>query len=488
MKEKYRKIVNQASITAGIIGIPGTFSFSTDITALAVIWGAMMLSISSESGHPIDDNLAKKMATSVVASVGAYLAGGKVAAQILKMIPGPGSFTAIGINSILNVIYTYKLGSEFSNLFDRSDFGPQDVEYVVKSLTSLVVCLPSGDEIKEIITMIDPNEILKNGGGKTADQIFDDVQREAGVQAIQKITTNHVTDIGYIREHFPVNDLDLLSMRVTNLRNVPTDIKQRIAGFQARVRRVIDLVANEIEEHKYQKTENDITNMDISANEKLRVNTLVSAEKKLFISFESLKNTIELLSQVNVFILEKIDESERNKDEATERKMVLANALLVYELTDYVITYIETFSLQGLNDIKSINQNELKKLQELENQANDLRKRAESANSPQVRDATLEYADNIQNSVGIMRQEWNAYLAEISQLCNSIDSTRTMISDLKLMRDSASLQIDFISNALTLGILRKNYIALFDSVKGLETLKLVSLNPDRARRLFFGKK
>ncbi len=77
--------------------------------------------------------------------------------------------------------------------------------------------------------------------------------------------------------------------------------------------------------------------MEISANEKQRVNALVSAEKKVFISFESLRNTIELLSRVNVFILEKIDESEKSKDEATERKMVLANALLVYELTDYVI-------------------------------------------------------------------------------------------------------------------------------------------------------
>jgi len=332
------------------------------------------------------------------------------------------------------------------------------------------------------------SENLSDADGKSPDQLIDDVQREAGVLAIQKITSNHVDDITYIREHFPVNDLDLLSMRVGNIRNIPADVRQRIAGFQARVRKVIDMVASEIEERKYAKTENDVLSMDISANEKLRVNALVTAEKKLFISFESLRETIELLSKVNVFILEKIDESEQNKDTSTERKMVLANALLVYELTDYVIAYIENFSLQGVNDIKAIYQAELQKLQDLENQAKDLRERAQNANSKEVRDATFEYAYNIQSSVAVMRQEWATYLNDINQMIASIRATRSMVNDLKIMRDSASLQIDFISSALTLGILRKNYLALFDSVRGLETLKLASMNPDRVRRLFFGKK
>jgi hypothetical protein len=335
--------------------------------------------------------------------------------------------------------------------------------------------------------MTDQNDNLNESSDKTDDQLFDEVQREAGIQAIQRFTNLHVDDIAYVRERFPVNDLDLLSMRVGSIRDIPTDIRKRIAGFQARVRKVIELVASEIEERKYAKTADDISNMEISANEKQRVNALVSAEKKVFISFESLRNTIELLSRVNVFILEKIDESEKSKDEATERKMVLANALLVYELTDYVINYIEAFSFQGVNDIKVIYQKELQKLQDLENQANDLRKRAENATSTQIREATLEYANNIQNSVGVMRQEWSIYLGDMSKLINSVRATRSMVTDLKLMRDSASLQIDFISSALTLGILRKNYLALFDSVRGLERLKLVSMNPDRVRRLFFGK-
>jgi hypothetical protein len=354
---------------------------------------------------------------------------------------------------------------------------------------------------KELPVMVDPNEPVQANEpidasapepvddleNKSPDQIIDEIQREAGVLAIQKITNNHVDDITYVREHFPVNDLDLLSTRVGNIRNIPNEVRQRIAGFQTRVRKVIETVATDIEARKYARTEQDITNMDISANEKLRVNALVNAEKKLFVSFESLRETIELLSKVNVFILEKIDESEKNQDQSTERKMVLANALLVYELTDYVITYIETFSLQGVNDIKAIYQNELQKLQDLETQANDLRGRAQSATSKQVRDATFEYAYNIQSSVAVMRQEWATYLNDINQLIASIRATRSMVSDLKLMRDSASLQIDFISSALTLGILRKNYLALFDSVRGLETLKLVSMNPDRVRRLFFGK-
>ncbi len=101
-------------------------------------------------------------------------------------------------------------------------------------------------------------------------------------------------------------------------------------------------------------------------------------------------------------------------------------------------------------------------MQDLETQANDLRKRAENAGSTQIREATLEYANNIQNSVGVMRQEWSIYLGDLSKLIRSVRATKSMVTDLKLMRNSASLQIDFISSALTLGILRKNYLALFE--------------------------
>ena len=148
--------------------------------------------------------------------------------------------------------------------------------------------------------MTDQNDNITKSGDKTVDDFFDEVQREAGIQAIQRITNGHVDDIAFVRERFPVNDLDLLSMRVGSLRNIPTDIRKRIAGFQARVRKVIELVASQIEARKYAKTEDDIANMEISANEKQRVNALVSAEKQVFISFESLRNTIELLSSVNV--------------------------------------------------------------------------------------------------------------------------------------------------------------------------------------------
>src|SRR5690606_1225024 len=97
---------------------------------------------------------------------------------------------------------------------------------------------------------------------------------------------------------------------------------------------IIEQVAANIEARKYQTVESEISEMRLSVNERSRVTALIGAEKRLQTSYGSLKTTVDVLTHMNDMILRRIAASERSGDRATERNLVLANAILVYELTN----------------------------------------------------------------------------------------------------------------------------------------------------------
>lgn len=154
VKEMYRNIVKVATAAAGAVGVPGAFSFGLDVTALSAIWITMIISIADKSGHKVDKSFAGKLAAGLLAGVAAYIAGSKLAIGLLHLIPGAGTLAAIGVNSLLNALYTYKMGHALSNLFDKGGFDMSDVNWVAGNLMSVVLTVPTPSEIADVISMI----------------------------------------------------------------------------------------------------------------------------------------------------------------------------------------------------------------------------------------------------------------------------------------------------------------------------------------------
>ncbi len=332
--------------------------------------------------------------------------------------------------------------------------------------------------------MVDQNDFLKAEGGKTADELFEEIQQDAGMQAIEKVASAHIDQLVDIRENYAVDDLDLLSSNVKKISNVPEDVRQKVASFQSRVRMIIEKVAVQIEERKYKTTEQAVAAMRLSVTERSRVEALIQADKKLFVSYESLKTTVELLTKMNDVIIQKIAESEKSGDVGAERGLFLGNAVLIYELTDYVIQYVEHFQLQGIADIEQIRSSELKKLEQESNHQRALKSRAKSMSMPELRDGIIASIDALEGSIELIRKEWDNYTSELKTIQAGISPMSKKLKDIQVLRDLAKLQIKTYQLAVTVGILKKNNLALEDALKGLANLRLVSLTPDRVRRLF----
>jgi uncharacterized protein (DUF697 family) len=160
IKEKYRSIVKTATVAAGAMGIPGAFSFGLDVTAMSSIWITMIVSISRKSNHEVDGVFAAKLAAGVLAGAGAYVVGSRVITNILPfLLPVAGSFAAMGVNSALNAWYTYKLGQAISNLFDKGDFDSSDAMAAVKTISTLIIGLPTYGEMADVMALLREDEL-----------------------------------------------------------------------------------------------------------------------------------------------------------------------------------------------------------------------------------------------------------------------------------------------------------------------------------------
>ncbi len=333
--------------------------------------------------------------------------------------------------------------------------------------------------------MDNQDEFLKKEGGLTADQLFEDVQRDAGLQAIERVAESHLNEVISIREHYPIDDMDLLTTNISAIKDIPQNIRDRMSGFHKRVRVIIEKVAAQIEDRRYRVTEESIKDMKLSVNERSRVFSLIRAEKELQTSYGSLKTTVDVLTHMNDMILRRIEASEKSGDQAAERNLFLANSILVSELTDYVIRYVEDFQIKGVDEIMRIQRSEMKKLYDLQKTQSELKKRARSSSSPDFQQTTLASISALEESVDVIRQEWESYTEEVRDMQGRIGPIMTRLYDLKILRDLAGMQIRVFEAAAAVGILQRNILALQDAMKGLEKLQLASLTPERVRRLFF---
>jgi hypothetical protein len=330
-----------------------------------------------------------------------------------------------------------------------------------------------------------PNNQVPKQNNRENDNLFEEIQRDAGIQAIERVAEDHLNQILVVRERYSVDDMDLLTTNVTAIKDIPQNVRDRMASLHERIRVIIEQVAANIEGRKYHTVEGEVVDMQLSVNERTRVTSLIGAEKRLQTSYSSLKTTVDVLTHMNDMILRRIATSERSGDRTTERNLVLANAILVFELTDYVIQYVEHFQLEGVEEIIQIQQSELRKLAELKKHQNELRKRARASSTPDFRDTTLASIDALEDSVNVIREEWESYTDEVKEMKLRVGPIATRLHDLKVLRDLAGMQIRVFEAAAAVGILKRNILALEDAMKGLEKLQLASLTPDRVRRLFY---
>ncbi len=95
--------------------------------------------------------------------------------------------------------------------------------------------------------MQEPVENTENKqNNRKKDQLFEEIQRDAGIQAIERVAEDHLNQILVVRERYSVDDMDLLTTNITSIKDIPQNVRDRMVSLHERIRVIIEQVAGHI--------------------------------------------------------------------------------------------------------------------------------------------------------------------------------------------------------------------------------------------------
>ncbi len=109
--------------------------------------------IARKSNREVNQELAVKMAKGVVAAILAYKDESGELVTLLNYIPHAGHLSAIGVNSILNYVFTYTLGCALAKAFAESESDESDVNQMILTLGSSAARWPGVDEMRDMLSL-----------------------------------------------------------------------------------------------------------------------------------------------------------------------------------------------------------------------------------------------------------------------------------------------------------------------------------------------
>jgi hypothetical protein len=164
--------------------------------------------------------------------------------------------------------------------------------------------------------------------------------------------------------------------------------------------------------------------------------------------------------------------------------LLLENALLVYELTDFSIHFIDAFKLEGIREIEEVHREMQKTIASLRDEQKALKKQTgDSGIEAALRERVVKDVEHREESIGILEGEWKSYMGTIKDLQGEIGLVSRKLPSLRLIRANAKAQINMLAAVAVLQTVQSSIKAIEGTVLQLEQLELASLSADRVKRL-----
>lgn len=305
-------------------------------------------------------------------------------------------------------------------------------------------------------------------------------QRQAGARAVGRVLDRHMGTVMQARSDHETEDTGLLTTNMSSS-DLPKAVRDEILSLHGDIRDIIERISAQIEDGNYREAESAIQTMPMGKADRQRAIRLINADKQVHVSYQTLRVTVELFGELNQNVLAKI---ERETSPDRESNMMLGNAILIYELTEYVIRHIEGFTVVGNDDVETLNRENQTRLAALRQQQKELEEQAsEEGIEPSARTHILEDIRNRDGAIDELEREWASYVSEIRKLHMTVGEIRAKVKTLELIRNNARLQIGVLQAVAMLRFLKQNSDAIQGTIEALKGFRLAPLSPNRVRRL-----
>jgi hypothetical protein len=317
-----------------------------------------------------------------------------------------------------------------------------------------------------------------------------ELEKNAGYQAVLTYLQEYTKRVRDIQEKYAFSNRDIMSPRLIDNPKLTSEELAGLAELKRKLDNIIHEVAERVEKHRVMSYDDYTRSYDLNAYDKLRVDSLVDSVRNINKSIQKIKFTVENFSRCNKYIISALDECIAQGDFSKSRMFVLGNMLLIYELANYLINFLENFKLDGVDDILHLSQRELDKISTTMQALQKLKLDADAPEiEPKVKDQVLTNLNDREKSLENFKGEWDRYIAGINDVQFKVGNLKDKIPTLKLIRDNAQNQLDFFEIMKIFGVMmvaetvRQNLDTLEIITLPLDELELISLPPHKVHAL-----
>jgi hypothetical protein len=318
-----------------------------------------------------------------------------------------------------------------------------------------------------------------------------DLEKEAACKAVQKYLHDYTEGIQQIQQKFYLSSKDIMSPKLIANPRLSDEEKGMLTNLRRNLDTIVNKVSVRVEERRVDSYDTYTAQYKLNAYDKLRVDTLVNAVRNINISIQKIKIIFLVFSYCNEVIRKEFDDCLKTNNLVDGRKLVLGNMLLIYELANYLISFLENFKLEGVNDVIDLSQKELRYIDEAMTALQNLKEEAGRINTepPEVKDQVMSNLNYREESLASFKSEWEQYVTKIKDLQENVGNLGKQIPTLRLIRGNAQNQLAFFEIMKIFGVMmiaeavEKSLGSLKIDLLPLNEIELISLPPDRVKTL-----
>lgn len=272
--------------------------------------------------------------------------------------------------------------------------------------------------------------------------------------------------------HLPASAI--LSENILMNEKMPYEVKKLVAEYKFNLRCIIAGIADQIEEEEYRQLDIDIKQMELLPHERDKVTIIYESQKKVSLSFQTLNVIIRLFTEANDKIKQEIENPNKTANQSINLR--LQNAVLVYELLNFVTAFVENFGLKGKIEISKIKHQVFADIQSIEEKIKDKVVGKYNTVSDETRNSAIEDVENYKEILSSMKKRWDVLDKKIEDIENQVGEYKTILPDLEMYKSIAEIQIEILTLVAIMNIVEKN-ISLVKKLQHLKKDMLVSFTP-----------
>lgn len=309
-------------------------------------------------------------------------------------------------------------------------------------------------------------------------QNFREELLQKGTNAIREELESSVKFSMGLREKFKLDPTKVISDNLVVSSNMPNEVKKQIEDFKINCKKLIAGIAYMIEKEKFEDIDTAIENLDLLNYQKDKVKDLHIKQKKISYSLQTLNILVEVFVRLNEQLKEEIQLS--YSDIKKNLQLRIKNAILVYELTSFVTSEIESFSLQGRSSIESIKRQVFDNLSKNKDKEQKLNLYAETEIGKELYKNKIKEYQKIRNAI---KSKWNELDNKLDGMEKSVNKIKAVLPRLYNVKTDAEIQLDLLGNTYITRLINSNIEIAETLPENLENLLIPYHAEDACRFL-----